>query len=285
MVKKSSLLCKTLVVGVIVLLCGMSFVSSTVNIPSRNHSYSKNQVDISNSIGDNDTTPPTTWHILFPLEPDGENGWYIDIPDITICAEDIESGVKVILVSIDGGAWNAFPGGNPGNCISSLVFTEDTSRLNIKYSAIDNAGNTAPSKSFTIYIDAYKPSINVDWDVKIKGLSWIVRFNCEAKDWESGMDRVEMYINDVLQFTINGSGPTYEFFIRYSSIVKSFTFKFIAFDIAGHSAFTLVNGSDIENHPCTKSFSYPHSNNVWLQSLINRFLFLDVLLQIMNLKR
>ena len=271
---------KTLVVGVIVLLCSINVVSSTGDIPIRNHSFLKNQVEVSSSVGDNDTTPPITWHILYPPEPDGKNGWYTTYPDITICAKDLESGLKYILISFQGGSMQAYP----GPCISFIYSTEDSS-INIKYSAVDNAGNTAPLKSFTIYIDKYKPTINVDWDVKIKGLSWFVRFNCEARDSPSGIVRVEMYINDVLQFTNNDSGPTYEFIIRYSSIVKSCTFKFMAFDIAGHSAFTLINGSDIKTHPQFQSSSYQYSINMWFLRFFERFPSMEVLLRIMNLLR
>ncbi len=280
---KNPMLYKSLVIGVIILFCGMSVVSSTGNELKDNHSYLTYHIEELSSRGDNDTTPPVTWHILCPSEPDGKNGWYIAIPDITICAEDIESGVKVIFVSIDGGTEYAFPGGNPGNCIGDFVFTEDYSRLNMGYFAKDNAGNTAPYKSFTIYIDEYKPSINVDWDVKIKGLSWFVRFICEAKDGQSGMDRVEMYINNELQLTVNSSGPLYEFIIRYSGILTNSTFKFVAYDKAGHSAFTLVNGSDIKSNAQFESGSYQNSEYLWFLRLIDRFPFLEVFLRIINL--
>ena len=261
----------------------MSVVSSKSNTLKDNHFFLTNQSVIISHNGNNDTTPPVTWHILFPSEPDGENGWYIDIPDITICAEDIESGVKVIWVSIAGGAEQAFPGGNPGKCIGDFVFTEDYSRLNMGYSAMDNAGNTAPYKSFTIYIDKYKPSIKVDWDVKFKGLGWSVRFNCEAKDGQSGIDRVEMYINDELQLTVNGSGPMYEFIIKFSSILTNSTFRFVAYDIAGHSAFTLINGSDIKSNAQFKNGGYQYSEYLCFLRLKYRFLNLEVILRIMNL--
>ena len=186
--------------------------------------------------------------------------------------------MKDILISFQGGAWQAYP----GPCIS-FVYHEDESSITITYSAIDNAGNRAPNKSFTIYIDEEIPIIDVDWDVNIIGLSWYVRFNCEARDSPSGMDRVEMYINDVLYITINGPGPTYEFIIELSSEVNTSTFKFMAFDIAGHSAFTLVNGSDIKSHPQFESVSYQHSMNMRFLRLIDRFPLLEVLLRIMSL--
>ncbi len=274
--KQRDLFNKMFVIGIFILIISMSVVCSTGNILKNNHSFTLNHAEKLVTKGDNDTTPPDIWHMLCPSEPDGKNGWYIAIPYITICAEDIESGVKVILVSIAGGAWQAFPGGNPGNCISSFVFTEDTTHLNIRYSATDNAGNTAPYKSFTIRIDEDKPDIKVDWNVKIKGLSWFVIFNCEADDWGSGMDYVEMYINDKLQLTVYGSGPLYEFNCRYSSIVSNLTFRFVAYDIAGHSASALINGSDIKSNKQFKSNSYQLSVNRLFQILIGRFPFLEV---------
>ena len=92
-----------------------------------------------------------------------------------------------------------------------------------------------------------------------------------------------MYINNELQLTVNGSGPFYEFIIRFSSILTNSTFKFVAYDVAGHSAFTLVNGSDIKSNAQFESGSYQNSEYLWFLRLIDRFLNLEVFLRIINL--
>lgn len=66
------------------------------------------------------------------------------------------------------------------------------------------------------------------------------------------MDGVETYIDDELHETITGPGPIYEFVIEWSNEFQTATFKFVAFDVAGNSAFDLIDGSDIKSYPSSQ---------------------------------
>ncbi len=51
-----------------------------------------------------DTTSPVSSITLSPASPDGLNGWYISPIDITIAADDLESGVQSINYKLDSGS-------------------------------------------------------------------------------------------------------------------------------------------------------------------------------------
>ncbi len=49
-----------------------------------------------------DTTAPTSTLSINPSSPDGQNGWYVNPVDVTIAADDLESGVQSINWTLDG---------------------------------------------------------------------------------------------------------------------------------------------------------------------------------------
>ncbi len=226
-----------------------------------------------------DGTPPTSSHEIYPPEPDGENGWYVSDIEVTICAIDPSigcdtpgSGVKEIIVSINGDAWETYG----GDCIT-IIIDEDGDDINIAYYSIDNVGNEESIKSFTIDMDQTKPNINVIWDAYKKGLNWYVRFSCEATDAISGMDRVEMYINDDLhEVNDNPDGKIYDFIIKWLDEFNTSNFKFVAFDKAGNSAFSLINGADIKSYSYSKIYTH-QSIKIWAQMWLDRFMLINKL--------
>ncbi|KYK20375.1 hypothetical protein AYK24_03805 [Thermoplasmatales archaeon SG8-52-4] len=208
-----------LILGIIFLLAGISISPSVAVFNSKD-----------------DTTPPVTWHELHPPEPPYENGWYRHV-QIEICAEDNESGVNYKQIKLNGGSTQIIYG---GRC-SEILFDTDGNN-SISYSAIDNAGNIAPWKSFYVKTDLTKPHVNLVYEVKGKGKNggWIIEFTATATDSKSGMDRVEFYLNDVLQDTVNGSGPTYQWsFIYNGGLNISITAG--AFDNVGNKALDEVS--------------------------------------------
>ena len=84
---------------------------------------------------DNDTTPPVTTCILNPLEPDGENGWYVSKITVTLNATDDDSGVNITRYRIDCSAWQIY--------LQPFTMTLDGQHI-IHYYSVDNAGNTEP---------------------------------------------------------------------------------------------------------------------------------------------
>jgi hypothetical protein len=242
-----------------------------LNITDDNDDYLNNNEEIWGIGVDN--TPPSSWHELYPQEPNGENGWYVTSVEFTICAEDPDinpgitgSGVKEIFLRIDGGVWQVYP---YEDCVT-IIIEEDSGETHIEYYAIDNVGNTGIINEMILYMDQIKPDISARWESYKKGLTWYVKFTCDASDRISGMDRVEMYINDELTQNITGSGP-YEFVIKWSTKVNTSMFKFVSYDIAGNSAFDLIDGSDVVSRSQVKNRNYQYIISNLLQCLLERF--------------
>ncbi|UCF49599.1 MAG: hypothetical protein JSU91_07565, partial [Thermoplasmatales archaeon] len=187
------------------------------------------------SIHVDETSPYSDYPpILDPPEPDGENGWYVNDITVTLNATDprsngVCSGIEEIRYTINGGAEQVIPGKT-----GSFVLTEDGDDILIEYWAVDGAGNVEEKKNlFTIDIDQTVPDISLSYEVSgNKLLGWKFTFYAMATDEMSNMNRVEIYLNDLIQETIVGPGPEYEWTIKYDPIPNAH-FKATAFDNAG----------------------------------------------------
>jgi len=196
-----------------------------------------------------DGTEPTSTHTLDPLYPDGLNDWYVSDVEVTLDAEDgtedWQSGVKEIKYRINGGTIQTISGDH-----GSFMLTDDGDDIEVEYWAIDNVDNEeSPHNTFTVDIDQTEPEIDAAWEAYQEGLRWYVRFTITATDATSGMERVEMWINLGIHETVTGTGPTYEFVIQWSSVFKTVTFKFVAYDLAGHSDYDEILGGNITAYP------------------------------------
>ena len=215
-----------------------------------------------------DDTDPVSWvEKMEPPEPDGDNGWYVSDVEVTVCAEDPDIAPGI-------------PGSGVGQeWIDCITYILDEKHNSIEFWVIDNVGNDETHHILTIDIDQTNPNMDVEWEIYKQGGSWYVRFTCVASDVKSKMDRVEMYIDDELHETITGPVPSYEFEIKWSKDLKTSTFKFVAFDIAGNSAFELINGSDIKS--CSNIYIKQLSKNLVIQFL-ERFSIFQRLLDILS---
>ena len=164
--------------------------------------------------GNDDTTPPVTTYTLDPPEPDGLNGWYVSDINITLNATDDMSGVKEIHYSING-VWGVIEGSN-----GTFVVTNDGWDIEIKYWAIDNTGNVEPKNTIMplINMDKTPPRGSFNYEFGHNSLyGWILILSMNATDHPSGMNRVEFYMDDILQETITGCGPLYEWILDFSN--------------------------------------------------------------------
>ena len=181
---KERMFSKGLAVAVILLLC----ISVTPSI------------GISNN---DDTTPPVTTHTLDPSKPDGNNGWYVSDVTVTLTATDDMSGVNVTYYRINGGVWMVYT--------ETFNLSKDGDDILIEYYSVDYANNIENVKSFTIDIDQTEPDISLYYEVTGGNLllGWEITFTADATDIMSGMERVEFYVNYILQETVYGAGPEY----------------------------------------------------------------------------
>ena len=213
-----------------------------------------------------DTTPPVTTCTLDPPEPDGDNGWYVNDVNVTLNATDDMSGVKAIYYRVVGGEWMNHTG-------DVLTFILDYDCLEdglIEFYSVDYFGNQDETKSVSIDMDQLPPDIGDPvWEAFKECGNWYVTFLTNATDACSGIDRVEIFINDGLHEVITGAGPTYEFIIEWSPVFKSATFWFYCYDVAGNVASVLVNGSDIKSYSRSQSNSQQSSSTPSSQSEIS----------------
>jgi hypothetical protein len=110
--------------------------------------------------------------------------------------------------------------------------------------------------------DTTPPEIDVTWEIFKDGCTWYVNFICDAYDEESGIDRIEMFVNDGIHETIVGTMPIYEFIIEWSKAFKTSVFRFVAYNRAGLSTFITINGSDIKSYYCSQSSSTQQSSSI-----------------------
>jgi len=159
------------------------------------------------------------------------NGWYVSnvLFNITNESDDIASifyGLK--------GEWTEYTG--PFNV------SEDGWNIPLEWYTVNYTGNKSNVDYFIFDIDQTKPYIEVRWDAYQKDGKWYVKFTVNAADAMSGMDRVEMYINEGYYETVVGPGPLYEFDIEWFDYFNSCDFKFVAFDKVGHSDYKIIPG-------------------------------------------
>ena len=183
-----------------------------------------------NIVSNDDTTPPVTTHSLDPETPDGDNGWYISNVTVTLNATDDLSGVKEIRYRIEGGDWQSILGDN-----GTFLLDVDGDDLLIEYYAIDNAENEGEIKWFIIDIDQASPVAQEPiWETYKEDGIWYLDFTVDAIDATSGMDRVECFIEDEHNETIEGAGPLFVFTFKWSDEFLDKTFYFYHYDRAGN---------------------------------------------------
>jgi len=172
-----------------------------------------------NIIIDNDTTPPVTTIEMYGML--GENGWFVDFfgVDIKLVATDDMSGIDKTYYKIDGGERQIY--------IDMFKIQEEGTHV-IEYNSVDNAGNVEDIKTAELKLDNMQPI--VDLNTKRLGIKkW--RFTVSCFDETSGMDRVEFYCDDKLEF-IDYEKP-YEW-IWNGSKIENHEFLFKAYDKAGN---------------------------------------------------
>jgi len=152
--------------------------------------------------------PPVTTISFDPPEPNGCNGWYVSNVTATLNVTD-EDEVNATYYRIGGGEWNTYT--------SPFIISEEGENINIEFYSVDNLGNEETHKSATLDIDKTPPEIIIEYTkTKINNKEWMLDFNFIVIDETSGADRIDIYLNDVLQETVTGPGPEYKWPFKYS---------------------------------------------------------------------
>jgi hypothetical protein len=190
-----------------------------------------------------DNTKPVSSHTLNPPYPDGENGWYVKDLEVTLTASDpyvmgVSSGPYYIYYRVNDGPVETLSGWG-----GSFLITQADEKNNVKveYWAVDYVGNVEDSQTFYIDMDQTDPTVDLTYEVisgnPIQG--WVLEFTATSADINSGMDRVEFFLNAGLQSVVFGSGPIYQWSWTYFGDL-SVDIRADAYDIAGNMADDII---------------------------------------------
>ncbi len=129
-----------------------------------------------------DTTAPTTAAALDPSTPDGESGWYVTAPTLTLTADDGGgSGVAGTEYQVDGGDWQAY---------SAPVELPDGDHV-IAYRSTDEAGNVEEAGTVEVAVDTTVPVTEAATD----GDGESVTVTLTATDETSGVASTEVSVD------------------------------------------------------------------------------------------
>ncbi|MFA5069676.1 MAG: S8 family serine peptidase [Patescibacteria group bacterium] len=102
------------------------------------------------ALAENDINSPTTTLTTKPAEPDGDNGYFITYPRITLSATD-NNGVAATYYRINSGSWKLY----------SQSFSLADGQHLIEYYSKDIISNNEMKKSAYIYVDTAAPSLQI----------------------------------------------------------------------------------------------------------------------------
>jgi len=129
--------------------------TTSIKPPEGDHALHFHAVDASNNIESEhgvpvkvDSLKPTTTLTIDPTLPNGQNGWYNTVPNITLTASEPAS----VYYSYDNGAYLNYTG----------PFSPPEGVHNIKYYSTDLHGNKGALKSFDLRVDSQMPVTKVE---------------------------------------------------------------------------------------------------------------------------
>lgn len=135
-----------------------------------------------------DTTAPTL--SVSMTGATGQNNWYISNVTLTPTASDSMSGLAILEVSLDGGAWL-------GTESNQSTVISDGAHI-VQFRATDNAGNVSQTATQPINVDATTPSLSLNISGTRGQNDWYissVSVTPNASDGGSGVARVEAKVN------------------------------------------------------------------------------------------
>ena len=103
---------------------------------------------------DIDKTAPISTAIVSPVQPDGQNGWYVNPVSVSLSAsDDNQSGVVETVYSLDRGMiWQLYTG---------TVIMDKDAMYTLSYRSTDKAGNVETAQSISFNLDTTAPVITI----------------------------------------------------------------------------------------------------------------------------
>ena len=211
-----------------------------------------------------DNTPPS---VSFSNPSDGDvvNGTV----SLTVSASDSGSGIDHVSYYNDSIDSNHLIGsstdGNSNYQVSwDTTLTSDGSHT-LYAVAYDKAGNSQTT-SITVTVDNSPPYVSITSPSKGSWVSGAVLIQVSASDSNSGIDKVEFYVDNVLQYTATSS--PYEWTWPTSSWSDGqHTVKVIAYNGAGETSEDSAT-YNVDNTPPSISVNSPASGS-WVNGIVN----------------
>lgn len=172
-----------------------------------------------------DVYPPKTYIFFNPYNPNGENGWYVSNVTVDLMGND-NSCVNETYYRTNSGEWEKYE--------SPFILSEEQEDILIEYYSVDTLANTEDIKSKILDIDKTLPELTIDYNVtKIGYKEWVVNVTYTYTDNTSGVDKLDIYLDGVLQEEVTDPKPTYSLVFKIES-EGEFTFGAGVSDNAGH---------------------------------------------------
>lgn len=245
---------KGFVVFIVVFIVAISISQRGSGLSREKDEWTNTKISENSLRDDNDTTPPVTTISYDPLVPNGLSGWYVTNVTVILNASDNGSGVLRTYCSL-------LP---PGETYTEPILISEDGEYFIYFYSIDYAGNVEFPKSVVLKIDKTPPVVMTTVE-RIGLRKWLI--TVEASDALSGINKVEFYLNDILQDTLSGAGPFLWSFIFVWRQTHC-KLKIIGHDIAGN------NVSDSPMNLSTLTWSWAIGEQS-IQQMTHFFYFLN----------
>ncbi len=169
---------------------------------------------------DNDFEPPTTYVSITPNTT--VNGWYTSNLTITLTCTDNE-GCYRTYYCLD----------HTNTCSPGTIYTGSISLTQggvwyLRYYSVDLKGNREGMKNITIRLDNRAPAVNVITPTYFnEGSEGYIFVN--ATDLESGINKIEIYVDGNKTYEVNGTAVNYTF-----TVSRNFSYEVKVYDNVGH---------------------------------------------------
>lgn len=136
-----------------------------------------------------DTVPPHIYHSLYPEQPDGENGWYISHPVLTLNTPDAEM------------IYYAFGSGELQVYTAPITIPEGISE--IRFLCVDKAGNLGNESRLDFKVDTTEPTIAGDFE----GFDYTAQNSSLWLNFPPMLEIIPSEKDMVINYSINGDEP------------------------------------------------------------------------------
>ena len=160
-----------------------------------------------------DSTNPVT-SALASYEPDGNNGWYITIPDIILQTSDNKSGVYKTFYYWDSDGTSEY--------ISGMVLQiPSQGQHTLNFYSIDNAGNIETIKQQVFKYDI-SPPVTTDNTLELQGIIYTAICSHSETEYDENCDLIGTEVNPTfISSIVQTSKPNVKAIIDFFDVTKN----------------------------------------------------------------